>query len=125
MEFEDIDNLQDIESYLNRGYSIINNLTSFPIRLWPFEADLYAQKWAAVKGGEDYLLALSNKGSISFSRSTIESPAPEVSETSKSKKKPKEINDEDAVIVSEPSQLIDSPEALDEIKDLEVQESGQ
>lgn len=125
MEFEDIENLQDIESYINRGYSIINNLTNFPLRLWPFEADLYAQKWAAVKGGEDYLLTLSNKGSISFSRSTIESPALEVSETSKSKKKLKETNDEDAVIVSEPSLLIDSPEALEKIKDLEVQESGQ
>ena len=125
MEYEDIENLQDIESYINRGYSVINNLTMFPIRLWPFQADLYAGKWAAVKGGEDYLLTLSNKGSISFSRSTIESPALEVSETSKSKKKLKETNDEDAVIVSEPSPLIDSPEALEEIKDLEVQESSQ
>lgn len=125
MEFEDIENLQDIESYLNRGYSVINNLTLFPIRLWPFQADLYAQKWAAVKGGEDYLLSLLNEGSISFSRSTLESTAAEVSETSKSKKKLKETNDEDAVIVSESSQLDNSPEALDEIKDPEVQESSQ
>jgi len=125
MEFEDIENLQDIESYLNRGYGVVNNLTLYPIRLWPFQADLYAGKWAAVKGGEDYLLGLLNEGSISFSRSTIESPALEVSETSKSKKKLKETNDEDAVIVSESSQLDNSPEALDEIKDLEVQESSQ
>ena len=81
MEFEDIENLQDIESYLNRGYGVINNLTLFPIRLWPFQADLYAGKWAAVKGGEDYLLSLLNEGSISFSRSTLESTAAEVSET--------------------------------------------
>ncbi len=125
MEFEDIENLQDIESYLNRGYGVVNNLTLYPIRLWPFQADLYAGKWAAVKGGEDYLLGLLNEGSISFSRSTLESPALEVSETSKSKKKLKETNDEDAVIVSESSQLDNSPEALDEIKDLEVQESSQ
>jgi hypothetical protein len=100
-------------------------LTLYPIRLWPFQADLYAGTWAAVKGGEDYLLCLLIEGSISFSRSTLEYPAADVSETSKSKKKLKETNDEDAVIVSESSQLANSPEALDEIKDLEVQESSQ
>ena len=125
MEFEDIDNTEDISSYLNRGYSAIMNLTSFPIRLHPFEADLYAQKWAAVKGGEDYLSGLVSTGQISLSQGTPESVAAEVSETSKSKKKLKETNDEDAVIVSESSQLDNPPEVLDEIKDLEVQESSQ
>jgi len=111
MEFHDIDNLDEIESYLNRGYSVINNLTSFPIRLVALQADLYAQKWAAVKGDEDYLLGLS--------------PIVEVPETSKNKKKSKDTNEENIVVADELPQSDDSIEVSNEIKDPEVQESGQ
>jgi|688.fasta_scaffold126632_3 hypothetical protein len=125
MEFQDIDNQQDIESYLNRGYTVINNLTGFPMRLVPHQADLYAQKWAAVKGGEDYLLGLFNEGFISLTKSTLQSPAVEVPETSKNKKKSKETDEEGIVIANELSQLDNSTEVSNEIKDPEVQESAQ
>lgn len=125
MEFHDIDNLDEIESYLNRGYSVINNLTSFPIRLVALQADLYAQKWAAVKGDEDYLLGLSNEGHISLVKSTLQSPIVEVLETSKNKKKSKDTNEENIVVADELPQSDDSIEVSNEIKDPEVQESGQ
>ena len=125
MEFHDIDNLDEIESYLNRGYSVINNLTSFPIRLVALQADLYAQKWAAVKGDEDQLLGLSNEGHISLVKSTLQSPIVEVPETSKNKKKSKDTNEENIVVADELPQSDDSIEVSNEIKDPEVQESGQ
>lgn len=125
MEFHDIDNLDEIESYLNRGFSVINNLTGFPIRLVKLQADLYAQKWAAVKGDEDYLLGLFDEGRISLVKSTSQSPTVEVLETLKNKKKSKDTGEENIAIADELCQSDNSIEVSNEIKDPEVQESGQ
>lgn len=124
MEFHDIDNLDEIESYLNRGFSVINNLTGFPIRLVKLQADLYARKWAAVKGEKNYLLGLVNEGRISLVESTSQSPAVEVLETLKNKKKSKDTSEENIAIADELCQSDNSIEVSNEIKDPEVQESG-
>ncbi len=64
MEFIDIDGPGEAQSYLDRGYSVINNVSLVPMRLHAFQADLYAGKWAAVKGGNDYLDKLANLTNI-------------------------------------------------------------
>lgn len=48
-EFIHIKSKADIDSYLERGYIIVENITSFSLRITLEGADLMPHKWAAMK----------------------------------------------------------------------------
>jgi len=131
MEFIDIDGPEEAQSYLDRGYSVINNVSLVPMRLHAFQADLYAGKWAAVKGGNDYLDKLVSKGTLSILSKTVAAPTAVASEVAseeeapKAKKKAKEIQEEPASVTEETPVAEPAIEVVDENKDVEVQESTQ
>jgi hypothetical protein len=131
MEFIDIAGPGEIESYLNNGYSVINNTSRMPLRLHGFQADLYAGKWAAVKGGDVYLEKFISKGTIAISRKNVAAPtavAVEVvneAEAPKTKKKTKETQEEQSIAIEESLETEPITEVVDENKNVEVQESAQ
>ncbi len=131
MEFIDIDGPGEAQSYLDRGYSVINNVSLVPMRLHVFQADLYAGKWAAIKGGEDSLGKFISKGSILLMQATVAAPTAVASEVAseeeapKAKKKAKEIQEEPASVTEETPVAEPAIEVVDENKDVEVQESTQ
>lgn len=126
MEFIDIAGPGEIESYLNNGYSVINNTSLMPLRLHGFQADLYAGKWAAVKGGDVYLEKFISKGTIAILRKNTATPtAVGAVEEPKPKRKTKEIQEEQAIVTEESLETEPVAEVVDENKDVEVQESAQ
>jgi hypothetical protein len=131
MEFIDIAGPGEIESYLNNGYSVINNTSLMPLRLHGFQADLYAGKWAAVMGGDNYLEKFVSKGTITVLRKNITAPiavAAEVvdePEAPKTKKKTKETQEEQSITIEESLETEPITEVVDENKNVEVQESAQ
>lgn len=126
MEFIDIAGPGEIESYLNDGYSVINNTSLMPLRLHGFQADLYAGKWAAVKGGDVYLEKFISKGTIAILRKNTATPTVmSAVEESKPKRKTKEIQEEQAIVTEESLETEPAAEVVDENKNVEVQESAQ
>ena len=131
MEFINIAGPEEAESYLNSGYSVINNTSLMPLRLHGFQADLYAGKWAAVMGGDNYLERFISKGTITVLRKNTATPvavAAEVAEESealKTKKKTKETQEEQSIAIEESLETGPIAEVIDENKNVEVQESAQ
>jgi hypothetical protein len=139
MEFIHIEQGTEVEHYRNNGYTIIANISGFPLRLSGFSEDLYSGKSAAVKGHGSYLAMMEEKGKISLLHPvSVDVPVSPVNvvevidDAPKSKKKSSRessISSESVADVStEQSTTLPTDavaEVSDENKDVEVQESAQ
>lgn len=129
MEFIDIANQNEVESFLTQGYAVVNNISAFPLRLVAFDADLYAGKWAAVKGNDEYVESLVAKGKLSVLRQTTAKPLIDNDSAPKQKKKAKDAAEDSESEQTVPDVAAESLPAtndvklVDENKDVEVQES--